>query len=367
MRKTLYLSLIAIGLNGASYGHTSAPPIQWLSTEKPEALSLNEREQLRKLKRLLIDKILPTLPRPASKSLMSRGLRVEWSRRADLTQKTKAAGRFVAPKNDAEPLRIEMDLELLEPGAAKRVLAHETFHAAHFVVHQDEPAWLREGLAEIFAFEVAGAYDRIAVTDARTTPSTPLEADYDPNGKSLNSSHYGHSFLFFHYLLHHCVSTPEERLELIWKIAASTEGRFGQDTIDFALGSLRQTPKYCQDFKSVFLEFETARIVNQSRFDETNQSVDDRLLLLPTWNQLGYFAPEAATSAWLETLVPSQPVVFEKTPLFLRKKSSHLNLPPGVDLYWIEMSGSFRRIRSSTRPSGVTLGPNWKLLVLKAW
>jgi immune inhibitor A len=78
------------------------------------------------------------------------------------------------------------------------VLAHEFQHMIHWYNDSNEWTWINEGLSE-FAQEVTGfGTDTVFVSAFANHPDTQLNAwNLDPVG---NSTHYGASYLFAHYL-----------------------------------------------------------------------------------------------------------------------------------------------------------------------
>jgi immune inhibitor A len=78
------------------------------------------------------------------------------------------------------------------------VLAHEFQHMIHWYKDSNEWTWINEGLSE-FAQEVTGfGTDTVFVNAFVNQPDTQLNAWHlDPVG---NSTHYGASYLFIHYL-----------------------------------------------------------------------------------------------------------------------------------------------------------------------
>ncbi len=153
------------------------------------------------------------------------------------------------------------------------ILAHEIFHAVHYVVHPNEEAWIREGLAQWFEFRVTQAFNSPNLIAALENPSTPLISSYFP-GKTPRKQ-YGHDLLYIYYLWSHCGGD-----ELIWKIARGYEehqGRqfYGAQGIDeqlklmneeSVLSKNQKVPTYCQTFERSAVSFEVAKVHNKKNY-----------------------------------------------------------------------------------------------------
>jgi len=211
-------------------------------------------------------KISPLIPENFKTKMEKRTVHIEF-------QKNLGKGAmFIESSDETAPLVLRVRAELVNDPSFYRLLAHEWFHALHFVVHKDEPAWLREGLAQVFENMVMDGYNGQNLIEALDHSTTPLEAIFDVNQESREA--YGHVFLYFYYLYQKCGKQP-----LFWKIVEGVPGKFGEGSVEFALSQMKDQPVYCSSFRESVIHAELARAVNRhAKIDGKNT---DEFLVIP--------------------------------------------------------------------------------------
>jgi hypothetical protein len=187
----------------------------------------------------------------------------------ELTKDRHAHGIFWDPLKKQGRLTIAINESLLESADLKRVVAHEFFHLVHFLVNPNEEAWIREGLALLYEYEVLNEYNANAREAALLDSTTPLIGDY--NIKNISNEQYGHNFLFFYFLKNKC-----QKKNLLWELALGFQDKKGQDLVDFILAN---TP--CKNFKNAALIFEIARAHNRVVYLTQDSEMDTRFSLDP--------------------------------------------------------------------------------------
>lgn len=162
-----------------------------------------------------------------------------------------------SPANHVDRVTIKINSALIRTTEAERTLAHEFFHAVHWIVHKDEPAWLREGLAQVFETRVyvQGKFNTTNLSAGFSEFSTPLTGEM--NVSAISPAHYGHLLLYFWYLYQRCGGDT-----LFWNIAVSTDGLFGEKSIEWALKREGSTKIGCRNFSESVAEAELARAIN---------------------------------------------------------------------------------------------------------
>lgn len=155
------------------------------------------------------------------------------------------------------PLTLQIHSSLILSSDSERTLAHEYFHAIHWIFHSDEPAWLKEGLAQLFETRVfaRGKFNTNHLAAGFSTPSTSLVNDIHVN--AISHAHYGHLLMYFWYLYERCGGE-----DLFWKLAAARSETYGILTIESALRELGSSKKGCGSFSESVAEFELARALN---------------------------------------------------------------------------------------------------------
>lgn len=155
------------------------------------------------------------------------------------------------------PLTLQIHSSLILSSDSERTLAHEYFHAIHWIFHSDEPAWLKEGLAQLFETRVfaRGKFNTNHLAAGFSSPSTSLVGDIHVN--AISPAHYGHLLMYFWYLYERCGGE-----DLFWKLTAPRSETYGMLTIESALRELGNTKKGCGGFSESVSEFELARALN---------------------------------------------------------------------------------------------------------
>lgn len=221
-----------------------------------------ERARAQQLAQVFQTRVVPAIPTEIWQDVL-RAPRVTMRLRADLPMD----GLFNPPPASTDVsrgLEVLMRTSLLINGDSETILAHEVFPAIHYVLHRDEPAWLREGMAQVFewrAMSVKGHTERFNtrnLTAAFRDIQTPLEGEFVVG--RANPAQYGHDLLYFYYLYQQCGGDA-----LFWRIARSAPGNFGRATIDAAL-SMNTSPQ-CRSFVDSATSFEVARVHNEIRYD----------------------------------------------------------------------------------------------------
>lgn len=160
-----------------------------------------------------------------------------------------------------------------------RILAHEYFHAIHFILNPFEEDWVKEGMAQVFEMKVTGKPFREHLEGGLNDLTSELITEYDHSHYSPQL--YGHHFLYFYYLEKNCGS-----MDLFWKIAksnypppmdfnlgpipvpsASLQKLSGKENIDLQLRSLPQLRPHCRNFENATKSFEIGRVLNRDVWD----------------------------------------------------------------------------------------------------
>jgi hypothetical protein len=292
----------------------------------------------RALLSFLDQQILPRAPRRARAALAERGLELAFIPAATID------GLFLAL--EAGPLRIELREDLLGSPALRPLVAHEAFHALHFLLHPDEEPWVREGLAQNFERLVTGRHNGVHVQAAFVRPSVPLMSEYDP--ERAEPAAYGHSLLYFHYLLERCGGEA-----MLWEITEGFPGRFGERGIDAALAANAAShgPE-CATFAASARAFQIARAHN--RVDPRTGSRTNFLLATSFRARAGRDAPPIERLRALPRLTP---VLLEG------RAASSTSVPPGLTRIWLETRFPYRVIEGAA-PTGSAPGA-WRLLIFR--
>lgn len=358
-------ALVIVGLCVTSAW--GAPPfkanlnIQFYSKNGPHAIKKAVREILRGQ----LTDALQFMPSDIQKQILQRDFVIEvlpTPISEVVNRENTSSARFIAPNDPYGPLRIEIRDRIIGTVDGKRLLAHEFFHAAHFVIHEGESSWLWEGLATYFENFVVGSANPANLRLALEAPWTPLMGAYDPNSHSINRSQYGHNYLYIYYLLHEC-ALPINKSRLFWDLVRSTEGTFGTDTVDRALSLLavrqKDLPHHCRDFQESALTFELAKLLNRVTLQEGGQR-DTRYYLMPV--DIGDpVYPEPLTTTLLMDLDVYHPLTFvwnEQT----RKKILKLKVPHEIKVFWINRDFPYS-LQETAPPQGEE--GTWRLIYIK--
>ena len=148
-----------------------------------------------------------------------------------------------------ERVMVYMNLDEARPGSAgfDSILAHESQHFVHWVVHPQQDSWINEGASEL-AMTVAG-YDRgQRARSFLSAPETQLNGWAERPAQTL--PHYGAGYLFLEYLSQR-LGGYEYLKELI-----ATPG--------VSVGAMERylAPRYPGGFDAVFGEFVLANLLN---------------------------------------------------------------------------------------------------------
>jgi hypothetical protein len=241
----------------------------------------NFQTQVASLKQFYIRKVWPAFPSDLASLLMPYRLKLF------LTSYCPSDGLFMDPEmmveleqlnsDPGQTLWMCMKPDLFWGPDAYTLLAHEVFHAVHFLVHPNESPWIREGLAQWFEYRVTGNFNGANIRAALEHPETSLFGAYYP-GKT-NRNQYGHSLLYMYYLWSHCGGDS-----LIWDITrgysetskSASHGVFGENNIDDVLTYRRKKteshPEECADFEKSAVSFEIARVHNKMSYDGAKAS-----------------------------------------------------------------------------------------------
>jgi hypothetical protein len=272
----------------ASYERGSHGPHKPLDievgSEEKIAQNLNFQMQASSLKQFYMEKVWTAFPSDLQNLLLPYRLTLF------LTSYCPSDGLFMDPEvmsglSDSDSpgpgLWLCMKPDLFWGPDAYTLLAHEVFHAVHFLVHPNEEAWIREGLAQWFEYRVTRNFNGSNVRAALEHPETSLIAPYIPGKTSRNQ--YGHNLLYIYYLWSHCGGEP-----LIWDIArahveidASTP-MYGVMNVDRLLkrrkAMLEDLPSECDSFENSAISFEIARIHNKTSHDGSKNNNPHYLL-----------------------------------------------------------------------------------------
>ena len=264
-------------------------------------------------------------------------------------------GFFQEPKisgNKISGLCLKPDL--LGTSRALEILAHELFHAFHFIIYPDEPTWMREGLAQWFSFRVTGYFPAGTLQNGMARSTTSLRDDYDyEKNTAKDKEKYAHHFLYFYYLWNQCGGD-----ELIWKIiggnAERIKGAQGIGQVLQIFWKKNQAKEQCFHIKESALFFEIARFHNRT-LDENSPNKFrfqlKHLLSAHTKKVLSQVNEEI-----LKTLPSYQPI-------FLSSNQSLNNLKDdSFSVAWMKQSHPFNVIFSLEAPAQTS---DWVGLFMK--
>ena len=245
--------------------------------------------------------ITPVVPENFRNKIAKRLVRIEFQK------KLEKGAKFIDSSDESAPLVLKVRAEIVNDPSFYRLLAHEWFHALHFVVHRDEPAWVREGLAQVFETMVLGGYNGSAyLFSVLENSTTPLEAAFDVRKENLEE--YGHVFLYFYYLYQKCGNQA-----LFWKIVEGTGGKFGAETIESALSQMppvTDQPAYCMHFKESVINAELSRLINHKA--QLDGKTTDEFFIIPDLNRtFKNVLTEKAVAATLTNLELFEPKLFQ--------------------------------------------------------
>jgi len=208
-----------------------------------------------------------SLPQDVSELVRGQSLSIEES------VHRKFAAHFVYPDKSDWRLVIKVHPSTHKCHNRSSFMYHEFFHAIHFLINPTEHnwvtvspnkhKWIREGLAEYFAYIVSGRKNSTYIKGGFGHPSTSLT--HPPIGDELGPAHYGHQFLYFYYLFRECGQ------DLFWKIAKGVTGARGELNIDIILSQYGPSLPQCRSFNDSVVHFELAKFKNHlTRGDNPN-------------------------------------------------------------------------------------------------
>lgn len=223
------------------------------------------------------------------------------------------SGGFKKPDTESEPLHIGLSQAgFTNPNETLSRLVHEWFHALHFLIHPNEAPWVQEGLATLFVYLTAEEdypkYPGQGFYDALKGSSTPLKFPFDPR-KYIVSEAYGHVFLYFLYLYRNCEGSKGGD-DLFWRLAASKNGVYDEDTINLALQGT--DADFCGDFKMSAIRAEIARFHNRAEY-LANGEKRDHYLIVPELSDFETITTTEKSPKWKEQVLGLplfQPMIF---------------------------------------------------------
>lgn len=314
-----------------------------MATDSSSQISNQERLQSQILLELLEAKGYSLLPTPALELVKNRKIQI-------LLKKNAALDGY-AYEDSRGGLTIEIHQDLLNHPLASQLLAHEFFHAIHFVANPNETAWVREGLAHSFERWFTGKFIGNTWLAAMKNPFTPLMDGYEE--KVFRPEQSGHAAQYFYYLEKYCGGR-----NLLWDIALGPKTDIEQ--IENSLRkAARKSP--CTGFLESARAFEVARVFN---------SFVDELPLQDGSSSQPYFL--FSTSFKSPTLVqlPSRSVLEALpvyTPLILKPSTSISDLPKSKNgqewrIFWFRQR--FPKAVSGEKPTEKDI-QNWQILIFK--
>ena len=295
----------------------------------PLGLETEYIQAARQLLSFLETSLYPALPSQVRKAIAGRKILI--------TLKKDPGDDGVFIDDEGPDFSISIRHSELRTENARQILAHEFFHAVHHALRPGEPAWIREGLAQLFEFRVLGYFNELNMKAAFADFSTPLEGTYVV-GKTSRAQ-YGHDLMYFYYLWANC-----GRDRLFWRIASSgLETAFNEVASHFDL-------EQCRGFEKSAVHFEIARAQNE--FDGTANSNEQIHFLWPT--TLPASQPRSVLSAnEINLLNRFQPVTLTADTVLPPRMSKE------VQLYWLQKSFPYA-VTTITPKNG-----HWTLLLLK--
>jgi len=246
------------------------------------------------------------------------------------------AGLFPDPDTTGGRYELWIDASYVDSQETEEILSHEFFHLIHYYLHPNEEAWMREGLAQIFAWRVAGRPNSKNLVAGLKIPGVELMSQIDPS--RIQPEAYGHSFLYFFYLWKNCGGDS-----LFWDLTRSGPGFFGARGIDAVLKGRRKSDslEQCLSFRQSALDFELSRVCNSETQLSNGQSSDH--FLWPT-TVLSRTVAQSLSLQDLKELAPYQPLLL--SPL--------VPLPdlngPFLRVYWFQ--NSFPHLLLKEKPQG---------------
>lgn len=252
------------------------------------------------------------------------------------------------PAETPSRVTLQINSALILSGDSERTLAHEYFHAIHWILHPDEQPWLQEGLALLFETRIYahGKFNTNHLAAGFSSPSTALTGDI--RAAEVSPAHYGHLLMYFWYLYQRCGGE-----DLFWKLTSPEKDARGVVTIENALRTLGSKKPGCRGFSESVNEFEIARSLNVKTIEGTDP---ERWFLL--------YSALAETN--FEKVLPTRSTWMNAgswTPYFISAGPTIAEVKgyAGARVWWLTPGLNAKAIESSKRP-----GPKFtKLLLLK--
>lgn len=217
-------------------------------------------ERLKEISELIHTIKVKNLPAPILKKIKTYKVQIE------IKENIRPIAYFVYPEKQSikEKLKIYINPFLIDSPDLKRLVTHEFFHSIHFILNKKEDEWVREGLAQMFEYYILRRPNGKHLNAGLKSPSISLFSNYD-HSKGI-SEVYGHSLLYFHYLLRECGGK-----NLFWTIATSNT-QDGLHSVNQSLKSAKIKKPQCKNVTQSILYFEMAKIHNQSDFMDFDNS-----------------------------------------------------------------------------------------------
>ena len=284
------------------------------------------------------EKISPNIPDALKNKITQRWIKIEFEK--DLEK----GALFIDHPNKSEPLILRVRSTLVNDPTFFRLLTHEWFHALHYVVHPDEPSWVREGLAQVFESIVLGGYNGPNLIDALERSTTRL--DYDFKIYQVNREAYGHTFLYFYYLYQKC-----GKQDVFWKMV--------EQGVEFALSQMVNKPNYCSDFKTSVVYAELARFHNR-KVKSANGTTDEYFIIPELNRSIKNVLTANDILTTITTLERFEPKILQAS---AAKGLSKDVLLPGWSVYTLGQSTPYE-VRSGVSPNSAAM-PSDLIFVMK--
>jgi hypothetical protein len=178
----------------------------------------------------------------------------KWQAHVTLDSATGDGAWFVDPEKTQGELTIVVNPLVFSSSDFPRLLTHEMFHLIHYLVHKNEPAWIREGLAQNFEFIVYQKLNLPNIKAAFQGDWVEMTSQYDLANPDRRL--YGRSLLYFSYLIRECGGTS-----LFWKLVLHKA--LDVDGINEVLSAQSNSSEICSSYKSSRAHFEAGMVINR--------------------------------------------------------------------------------------------------------
>lgn len=257
-------------------------------------------------------------------------------------------GLFIPSASPSRVITLQIHSSLILSEDSERTFAHEYFHALHWILNPDEPAWLKEGLAQLFETRVytQGKFNTNHLAAGFASPSTSLIDEIRVD--QISPAHYGHLLMYFWYLYQRCGGE-----DLFWRLAAPRSETYGILTIESALRARGITKKGCRGFSDSVAEFELARALNTRTLE--GEDSERWFLLHSSLAKLKFEKTFPNQAAWTNTE--------SWTPYFIAAENTLTDVKgyAGARVWWLTPGLYPKAVESRKRP-----GPKYtRVLILK--